>query len=280
MNSEKILSIGWDAGGMVGKSNALAIFEYTPEDGWEFRNAKKFSPQERLEDGIRTGLEDFLNTFNCYDSQDDGDYRKVIAIDSPFSFPDKFKKWFHGESFTEEDLWDVRERENDLAKFYDSVGYRPTDVYIEKAFSSKFDYSRTLSPVYDKITNQVIMVNSLLKQWESNEDCVVFPADHEPDEVPVSFIEVYPKLIKAEGKSDAPIKHDVSFLNDLESEPGSHCYDAALSALFGIEFATGKGLDEFGSLKHPEDVDKSDLDYWKRDDNELDWIYHFGNEGS
>lgn len=106
---------------MLVRSNMPAVFVYSYKTNWEFVEPTRFSPKQLLSDNIRVSLDEFLSTLEYYDLEEYKNCRKVVAIDSPFSFSDRFRDWICEDEMDEEKLRDPRNRKTSIEKLYDSL---------------------------------------------------------------------------------------------------------------------------------------------------------------
>lgn len=274
MDFEKFLGVGWDAAGMLGNKQAMAIYQCDPTDNSEikFLGSNTFSFND-TDSSIPLDLEEFFHFHDNY-SSDHSDWHKVLAIDSPFSFPSGFKQWVQDkDSQTLSDSGSSGGDRSKLETFFYDIGYRETDRYIQDKFKDRFSNSRPFSPVYSMITNQVILVKSHLNRWQETNQAIIQPKDGH-SKTKTNVLEVYPKLLKEDGKSDGPVTEAYrSYLKDTSIEPGSDQYDAALCAIHALGYESGDQLANLDPLVTREEV-LQQSDQWEFPPEE-GWIYHF-----
>lgn len=271
---EKILALGWDAAGMLGNKQALALIEgqFGDELTLRFRNSCRVSFTKR-ELGFPF---DYRALFEVCDGVDptDESVRTCLAIDSPFAFPEGFRQ-FLGQNTADrsEDDPDSDIGDADLRGFYETIGYRDTDRYIEETFEEHLDQSRPFSPVYSMITNQVVFVKRLVDYWRRSEQATVRPLDPESRNGSNEVIEVYPKLLKDDGVSDAPAALVEREFPEHSPSNGPHQYDALISAYHAIAHACAEWNTRLPTLRDVESEFDVAGDEWSFP-REEGWIYH------
>lgn len=143
----KIISIGWDVGGWHGRKNALSVIVF--ENG----SLKLTVPPKCIKRDLLFDNGEGLPTFILNEIAPND--RLVIAIDSPFGFPEAFSRLITDVNYVFNDVGD---------DFYKNLyAFRKTDINIIDKLGKK-----PISPSFDKLTNNVSLTINLLRILKEN----------------------------------------------------------------------------------------------------------------
>lgn len=142
------LAFGWDAAGMLGKKQALAGYlgDQGDSGNWEVLDVKKFS-FKRSNLSFPHEIESLFELLDGYKRERYQDFKKILAIDSPFAFPNQFMQWLSSDEHESPFNFDGgRDEGSSLQSFYEGLGFRAVDQYIEKKFEDEIKNFRPFRP--------------------------------------------------------------------------------------------------------------------------------------
>lgn len=244
MRINKILSIGWDVGGWMGKKQGFSMCVWDREKHdfeWMGKSLEMGLPEGHLL-APNEIIKFFLEEVNKYD-----DYQIVIAIDAPLGYPKDFVKFVNGERIL---------NSKPSSEINNVIAYRETERHIFKTFGKK-----SLSSIFDKIGNNATVAISHIRMWSDNYQFVIQPSDRVGSK---EVIEVYPALIKEDGKLKQLF--DKAIPNDVQRE--SDAYDSAICSLMGLKYYVGEELLGVPMAKRPQHIEQY---------NEEGWIYYINS---
>ncbi|UCZ54973.1 DUF429 domain-containing protein [Bacillus shivajii] len=253
MSYNKVIGIGWDVGGWMGKNHGVAVCEWncrTNTIQWRGKPAATSLAENSL-----TSLEKMVQVCDheMNVNKDHEDTLIAIGIDAPLGYPREFTQLLQGEmpSVTKP----KREIDNTLA-------YRATDQEIHRVFGKK-----PLSATFDRIGNNATVAMLHARLWEKDHGFKVYPiSDQNVDDNRI-MIEVYPALLKA--KRFEEVFEPYREFMPAGTEVGTDAYDACICALYAIAFGTNGAL--LPNLAHPPK-------HLKERVKEEGWVYYFTDE--
>lgn len=190
MPSNKIISIGWDVGGMYGKKNVFTVSIFD-ENG-----LKVYSPYNIVFThgaAIKNNLEDltFYKLIHLLNDDknkilnkiDKKEYSIIISIDAPLGYPKNFKDLVNQriESFSISDS---------NKAIHDNYAYRTTEKNIFDVTEKK-----PLSSINDSLGSLTYLAQYLMLKWRY-EGFRYLPLDTTRKDNSKVIIEVYPGILK------------------------------------------------------------------------------------
>jgi NADH:ubiquinone oxidoreductase subunit E len=187
-NAKDLLAIGWDVAGWKGEQvfSAVAIEGGQSNEGRQLNckgiYANKFNNGE---DEIPC-LESLLPKLNCSKMSDYD--RIIIAVDAPLGWPAAFQR------FVQQPMHQAGEQ---ASTAYEALKYRQTDRYIADIHPN---IDAVLSASFDTMTSLTTVAITALKKWRTAKELTVMPHDGPGEPKKGVAIEVYPGLVKGQGK--------------------------------------------------------------------------------
>lgn len=226
----RILGIGWDVGGWMGKKNAFAFSQFDVEKKDFSFLGKAFHttvPSSGKFDIKKLAEEQDIH-FEDYD-------KIVIGIDAPLGLPRGFKDLIQGK------IKDTGKPEKEI---YSPYAYRETERHLYGKFKKK-----ALSAAFDKIGNNLTLALHQAHFWNKEYGFNIHPQQAQEDDSRI-MIEVYPALAKMEGiynKISPYIHHLKPTCNDDE-------WDACICSFIATVHGSGtRFLDNFQTQLPPQD---------------------------
>jgi len=203
----KILGIGWDVGGWMGKKNAFAFSSFdTEEKTFSFLSEPYHQtvPKSGFFD-LKTIVEENDINFKDYD-------KIVIGIDAPLGSPRKYKEMINGI------ISEILKPEKEI---FSSFAYRECERHIYQTFKKK-----PLSAPFDKIGNNLTLALYQAHFWNKEYGFNIHPQNQGTDDKRM-MIEVYPALAKME----ATYKHIKIFIEHFKDSVNDDEWDALICSL-------------------------------------------------
>ncbi|SHJ88069.1 Protein of unknown function [Dethiosulfatibacter aminovorans DSM 17477] len=218
MKPRRIVSIGWDVGGWMGKKQgfSMSLWDYEKEEfSWIGKPSEMSLPKNRLitPDEIMGILS------STFSDRELDEYQIIIAIDAPLGYPEAFVKFISSE--------DVISAKPDK-EINNPLAYRDTERHIHKVFDKK-----PLSSVFDKIGNNATVAISHIRTWSSEHEYIVQPSNRCSKR---EIIEVYPALVK--GNDFLQELFDEIIPDTVKRE--SDAYDSAICSIMGLKYYLGE----------------------------------------
>jgi hypothetical protein len=155
----------------------------------------------------------------------------IVAVDAPLGYPTAFRE-FVSNSSSRLATWS--DKNNPSGRFIDNpLAFRLTDREIATLFPGK----SPLSVSFDKLGNPASVAIRYTRHWANGESPIVQKNKPVARGLP-HIIEVYPALAKTTASRKAPARPPYSAVMG-ECLPGSHLYDARLSAVIALGLALG-----------------------------------------
>ena len=225
----KVLGLGWDVGGWMGRKNAVAAVRWSPRGGlqWLGPPVTFRIPRASGSDYPLTPAR-LLRLATSEDVSLDAFDRIAIAVDAPLGYPADYQALVQGK----------RVRRSELAspskEIESHFAYRATERYIFDEFQKK-----PLSAPFDKLGNNATVAIAHARAWRARKFALV-PQDDKPRARRVIF-EVYPALVKSPSRRGRNPKAQARFHRLLYPglRSGTDEYDAAICAVLAVAFYAG-----------------------------------------
>ncbi|MGD7045773.1 hypothetical protein [Jeotgalibacillus proteolyticus] len=252
MSFDRVIGIGWDAGGWMGSNHGIAICQWerrTNQIKWIGAPAEISLPVQSL-----LSIKELTCQVDPFFTFKDTDMKTlfVIGIDAPLGFPAPFHKLLKGE------IPDMIKPDKEI---YNPFAYRLTDREIYSVFGKK-----PLSASFDRIGNNATAAMMHSRLWEKEEGFKALPFRETAEYDNRFIIEVYPALVK-EKRFEEVHEHLRRFMPKNEN-PGTDAYDACICALYAVAFGSEGEL--LPKLAHPPNENEAVI-------KEEGWIYYFSN---
>ncbi|MFA9556785.1 DUF429 domain-containing protein [Evansella sp. AB-rgal1] len=249
MKVEKVIGIGWDVGGWMGKNHGVAICQWT-KDSNEISWLGEPTEVSLPPGGLLTLRDLFAAVHSPLQLEDvEGGTLVVIGVDAPLGYPKEFIRLLNGGTPS------VGRPEKEI---HNPLAYRTTDIEIHRVFAKK-----PLSAVFDRIGNNATTAMVHARVWEQENNFKVYPFRDKAKSDNRIIVEVYPALLKE--KRFGEVRGKFRQFMPPKTEAGTDAYDACICALFGVAFGTNGNL--LPTLKGPEAHQESDA-------REEGWIYY------
>lgn len=232
--SNKIIGIGWDVGGWMGRKQGFSICLWDKEYNafeWLGLPIEKSLPKTKL----LSPYDIFELILNCnYDEIEINNCDMVIGIDAPLGFPNGYIDFINGNNII---------KHKPIFEIKSELAYRETERHIYDVFSKK-----PLSAPFDKIGNNATVAISHVRAWVENYNFILQPSHTMGTN---SIIEVYPALIKDNNAY-------FNMFNELipqEINRKSDAFDSAICAIMAIKYLVGEELLNIAKAVSPKDID-------------------------
>lgn len=240
---KKILGIGWDVGGWMGRKHAFAALMMREDGYWEWLCCHEgISLKEQ-------GFLTFRDLLQRVQAEAYEESRIVLAMDAPLGFPRAFIQMVNGMQI------DMPYPEQEILN---PLAYRETDRYIYEMFKKK-----PLSATFDKL-GTVAALAIIQARFLIEEGKFSLQPNFEVVEGKRSIIEVYPALLKQKKLPLQPWFYEM--LPSLSGR-GEDARDAILASVYAVAYGSQGLFGPFPSLQGP---CTNDPVY-----QEEGWIYHF-----
>ena len=245
---KKIIGIGWDVGGWMGRKNGIAVAQWivgSDQIQWlgstvcSIASGKAFTPHNLFRLAVKNSDTELLEESHV-----------VISIDAPLGYPDDFVKF----------VTDKQVLFKKPAKVIDNrLAYRDTERHIYQTFGRI-----PLSATFDKLGNNASVAIYHIRIWCRDLGYSVHPKMKSIQDTK-TIIEVYPALIKDKrGNVLSPVKE---LLPDYVKE-GTDEGDAAICAVMAIAYGANGRYSKLPKLIGPSKE-------WITAAKSEGWIYHF-----
>lgn len=226
----KILGIGWDVGGWMGKKNAFAFSSFdTQEKSFSFLGHPFHLsvPASGFFD-IKSLAENNDVDFEAFD-------KIVIGIDAPLGFPRKYKEMVNG---------NISEMPKPSKEIFSPFAYRECERHIYETFKKK-----SLSAPFDKIGNNLTLALYQSHFWNKEYGFNIHPQNQKDNDKRIA-IEVYPALAKME----TTYEHIQMFLEHYKNNVNDDEWDALICSLIAtIHGAKNDFIHGIGTFPPPND---------------------------
>lgn len=239
---KRIIGIGWDVGGWLGKKHGIATAEYS---GDKIKWVLKPSATGLPESGFVP--RDFYPDFDNHDDT----VIVTAGIDAALAYPAAFRRLVSGQD---------AKIEKPGAEIDNLFAYRDTERHIYQMFQKK-----PLSATFDKLGNNTSLAIMTARKWCREYNFCLQPANKAGEHhTSHHLIEVYPSLIKSKGF--APIYSQLIKHIPPEVKVNSDAFDAALCALLAVSYGLSGESTLLPALVFPPDD-------WNNENGE-GWIYY------